>query len=59
MDKQYKELVANILDFGVSKQDRTGIGTISLFGKQIRHKMNEGFPLLTIKKMAWKQKVTE
>lgn len=59
MDKQYKELVANILDFGVSKQDRTGIGTISLFGKQIHHKMNEGFPLLTIKKMAWKQIVTE
>jgi thymidylate synthase len=43
----------------VSKQDRTGTGTLSVFGKQIRHKMSEGFPLITTKKMHWKSIVTE
>jgi len=43
----------------VEKKDRTGTGTISVFGRQIRHKMSEGFPLLTTKKMAWKTMVTE
>jgi thymidylate synthase len=47
------------LDNGVTKSDRTGTGTISVFGRQIRHKMSEGFPLLTTKKMAWKTMVTE
>jgi thymidylate synthase len=47
------------LDNGVEKKDRTGTGTISVFGRQIRHKMSEGFPLLTTKKMAWKTMVTE
>ena len=47
------------LQNGVEKKDRTGTGTISVFGKQIRHKMSEGFPLLTTKKMAWKTMVTE
>jgi thymidylate synthase len=49
----------NILDNGVTKQDRTGTGTKSIFGWQIRHNMKEGFPLLTTKKMAWKTMVTE
>jgi thymidylate synthase len=44
---------------GATKSDRTGTGTISVFGRQIRHKMSEGFPLLTTKKMAWKTMVTE
>ena len=44
---------------GTVKTDRTGTGTISVFGRQIRHKMSEGFPLLTTKKMAWKTMVTE
>jgi thymidylate synthase len=39
--------------------DRTGTGTLSVFGRQIRHKMSDGFPLLTTKKMAWKTMVTE
>ena len=59
LDKQYQALLQHILDNGVEKQDRTGTGTISVFGRQIRHKMSEGFPLLTTKKMAWKTMVTE
>ena len=59
LDKKYQELLQDILDNGVKKEDRTGTGTISVFGRQIRHKMSEGFPLLTTKKMAWKSIVTE
>jgi thymidylate synthase len=59
IDKQYQALLQDILDNGVEKKDRTGTGTISVFGRQIRHKMSEGFPLLTTKKMAWKSMVTE
>ena len=59
LDKKYQELLQDILDNGIMKSDRTGTGTISVFGRQIRHKMSEGFPLLTTKKMAWKTMVTE
>ena len=59
IDHQYQVLLQDILDNGVSKQDRTGTGTISVFGRQIRHKMSEGFPLLTTKKMHFKSIVTE
>ena len=59
LDKQYQALLQDILDNGVTKQDRTGTGTISVFGRQIRHNMKDGFPLLTTKKMAWKTLVTE
>ena len=59
LDKKYTDLLQDILDNGVEKQDRTGTGTLSVFGRQIRHKMSEGFPLLTTKKMAWKTIVTE
>ena len=59
IDKKYQELLQDIIHFGVEKKDRTGTGTISVFGRQIRHKMSEGFPLLTTKKMAWKSVVTE
>ena len=59
IDKQYQALLQDILDNGVVKKDRTGTGTLSVFGRQIRHKMSEGFPLLTTKKMAWKTMVTE
>jgi thymidylate synthase len=59
IDKHYQELLQDILDNGVIKTDRTGTGTISVFGRQIRHKMSEGFPLLTTKKMHWKSIVTE
>jgi thymidylate synthase len=59
LDKQYKQLLQDILDFGVEKKDRTGTGTKSIFGYTIRHKMSDGFPLLTTKKMAWRTMVTE
>jgi len=59
IDKQYQLLLQDILDNGITKSDRTGTGTISVFGRQIRHKMSDGFPLLTTKKMAWKVMVTE
>jgi len=59
IDYRYQSLLQDILDNGVEKKDRTGTGTISVFGRQIRHKMSDGFPLLTTKKMAWKTMVTE
>ena len=59
LDKQYQALLQDILDNGVQKKDRTGTGTISVFARQIRHDMKEGFPLLTTKKMPWKTIVTE
>ena len=59
LDKQYQNLLADILINGRKKEDRTGTGTRSVFGRQIRHDMRDGFPLLTTKKMAWKTMVTE
>jgi thymidylate synthase len=59
LDKQYQKLLLDIIHNGMSKIDRTGTGTISVFGRQIRHKMSEGFPLLTTKKMYFKGIVTE
>ena len=59
LDKQYTDLLQDILDNGIQKGDRTGTGTLSVFGRQIRHNMKQGFPLLTTKKMAWKTMVTE
>ena len=59
LDKQYQALLQDILDNGVEKEDRTRTGTKSIFGRQIRHKMSEGYPLLTTKKMAFKTMVTE
>ena len=58
LDKKYQELLQDILDNGVKKETRNG-KTVSVFGRQIRHKMSEGFPLLTTKKMYWKGIVTE
>ena len=59
LDKSYQALLQDILDNGIRKEDRTGTGTLSVFGRQIRHKMSEGFPLLTTKKMYFKGIVTE
>ena len=59
LDKQYLELLDDILVNGTSKDDRTGTGTYSVFGRQIRHDMRDGFPLLTTKKMAWKTMTKE
>jgi thymidylate synthase len=59
IDTQYQILLQSILDYGVEKSDRTGTGTKSIFGYTIRHKMSDGFPLLTTKKIPWKTIVTE
>jgi thymidylate synthase len=59
LDKKYQNLLQDILDNGVEKSDRTGTGTLSVFGRQITHNMKQGFPALTTKKMAWKQIVSE
>ena len=59
IDYRYQALLQDILDNGVEKKDRTGTGTLSVFGRQIRHKMSDGFPLLTTKKMHFKSVVTE
>ena len=59
LDEQYQSLLKDILENGVKKEDRTGTGTISVFGRQIRHNMQDGFPLLTTKKMAIKSIMTE
>jgi len=59
IDQKYQDLLKDILENGVKKEDRTGTGTLSVFGRQIRHGMSEGFPLLTTKKMHWKSIVTE
>ena len=59
IENQYLNLLQDILDNGNKKSDRTGTGTLSVFGRQIRHQMKEGFPLLTTKKMAWKGIVHE
>jgi len=59
LDLNYQALLKNILDNGVEKKDRTGTGTISVFSRQIRHNMSDGFPLLTGKKMFFKGMVTE
>lgn len=46
IDKQYQALLQDILDNGVTKKDRTGTGTKSIFGYTIRHNMADGFPTL-------------
>jgi len=59
LDTDYQNLLKDIMTNGIKKSDRTGTGTISVFGRQIRHNMKDGFPLLTTKKMAVKTMMTE
>jgi len=59
IQEQYRGLLGSLLHNSVEKGDRTGTGTLSIFGRQIRHQMSDGFPLLTTKKMAVKTMMTE
>ena len=59
LDPQYIVLLKKVLTAGIRKKDRTGTGTVSIFGATIRHNMSEGFPVLTTKKVAFKTMVTE
>ncbi|MCG8100236.1 MAG: thymidylate synthase, partial [Candidatus Thiodiazotropha taylori] len=49
--QQYLDLMRHVRDFGVTKEDRTGTGTRSVFGYQMRFDLSQGFPLLTTKKL--------
>jgi thymidylate synthase len=57
--KQYLDLLQDILDNGEIKDDRTGVGTISVFGRSIRFDLRRNFPAVTTKKLAWKACVGE
>ncbi|WKV23575.1 thymidylate synthase [Salmonella phage SEA1] len=57
--KQYQELIQHIFDEGYETDDRTGTGTIAVFGTQLRFDLQEGFPAVTTKKLAWKACIAE
>jgi len=57
--KQYLDLIEDILIHGSERDDRTGVGTISVFGRQLRFDMQKGFPAVTTKSLAWKSVVSE
>lgn len=57
--KQYHDLLRHVMDTGIDTDDRTGVGTRSTFGYQVRFNMNDGFPAVTTKRLAWKSVVGE
>jgi thymidylate synthase len=52
--KKYLKLLQDILETGEMRDDRTGVGTLSVFGRQLRFDLNQGFPAITTKKLAWR-----
>lgn len=59
VDQTYFDLINDVLSNGVEKTDRTGTGTISVFGRQARYDLTKGFPILTSKRVHWKSVVGE
>lgn len=57
--QQYKDLVKDVMENGINSDDRTGTGTKSVFGRQVRYDLSKGFPLVTLKKTFWKGVVVE
>lgn len=57
--KQYLDLLEDILENGEERDDRTGVGTISVFGRQLRFNLKDGFPAVTTKSLAWRAVVSE
>lgn len=57
--RQYLDLLQDVLDNGTVRDDRTGVGTISVFGRQLRFNMADGFPAVTTKSLAWRSVVSE
>jgi thymidylate synthase len=59
MEQQYLDALTYVLEKGTTKSDRTGVGTISVFGMQQRYDLSKGFPAITTKKLAWRSVVSE
>ena len=57
--KQYLDLLEDILENGEERDDRTGVGTISVFGRALRFNLKDGFPAVTTKSLAWRSVVSE
>ncbi len=59
VDTQYEELLRRVLETGIPKADRTGTGTVSLFGERLRYDLSQGFPLITTKRVHFKSVAVE
>jgi thymidylate synthase len=59
VDTQYEDLLRRVLETGIAKQDRTGTGTVSLFGERLRYDLAKGFPLITTKRVHFKSLAVE
>ncbi|KHO46094.1 MAG: thymidylate synthase [archaeon GW2011_AR3] len=57
--KQYLDALKQVLEHGTDRKDRTGVGTRAIFGMQLRFRMEDGFPAMTTKKLAWNSVVSE